>query len=230
METAPMPYQNAHVKITVFGTSCDGAEEWSTGFRMGQEGAGSGNFAIGAGFTDALLPLWQTFFTTGTTGISSNFKTTGIKAAVILPDGKTDLANVETKAYATPIAGGKASGIFPPQVALVAQLAAASPIGLGAKGRMYLPGVCHAMNSNGHISPTEAQNVANALRTFLDAAENATNSPGYVINASKGRPGVPFTAPIHRRVTSVRIGSVYDTQRRRRNGLTENYYSAAMVA
>lgn len=225
-----MPYQNAHVKISIFGTSCDGGEEWSTGFRMGQEGDGGGNFAIPAGFVDSVAAAWQTFFTTATTGINLTWKTVGVKAAIILPDGKTDLANISTYSYPAPIVGGRAGSPFPPQVSLVAQLAAASPVGLGSKGRMYLPGIAHPVNTNGHISVTEGQNVANNLRTFLDACETAPNSPGYVINASQGRPGVPFTAPVNRRVTQVRVGSVYDTQRRRRNGLQEQYWGAVLAA
>lgn len=225
-----MAYQNAHVKVTIMGTSCEGAEEWSTGFRMGQEGDGGGNFAIGAGFVDALLPLWSTFFTSATSYIHNSWKTTAIKASIILPDGKTDLANIVTVPYATPIAGGGSGSPYPPQISLVATLMAASPVGLGAKGRMYLPGVNAAVQSSGKLLSANVTNIANGLRTFLDAAENAANSPGYVINASKGRPGVPFTAPINRRVTAVRVGDVFDTQRRRRNGLTETYTSAAMVA
>lgn len=225
-----MAYQNAHVKITLFGSSMAGSEEWSTGFRMGQEGDGGGNFAIPAGFIDDLAAAWQTFFTAPTSGIHPGWKTDGVKAAIILPTGKTDLANVVTKPYATPISGGQNASILPPQIALVAQLAAASPIGLGSKGRMYLPGVSFGLNPNGQIGATDCQAIANNLRTFLDACESSANSPGYVINASQGRPGVPFTAPVHKRVTSVRVGSVYDTQRRRRNGLSETYYSAPLAA
>jgi hypothetical protein len=225
-----MAYANAHVKVTLFGTSCLGAEEWSTGFRMGSEDSGSGNFGIGDGFVNALLPLWQTFWSTTAHGVNASWLTTGIKAALILPDGKTDLANVVTVPYATPIAGGGATSPIPPQVSLVAQLAAASPIGLGSKGRMYLPGIGHTVQTSGKLTAAQTLAIANGLRTFLDAAESATNSPGYVINASKGRPGVPFTAPVNRRVTTIRVGDVYDTQRRRRNGLQESYSSASMAA
>lgn len=225
-----MAYENSHVKITLFGTCFDGAEEWSTGFRMGSEGAAGGNFAIGAGFVDALLPLWQTFFTSTAVDVSSRYNTTGIKAAIILATGQTDLNNVVTVPYGTPIVGGGGVAAHPPQISLVAQLAAASPIGLGSKGRMYLPGINIAVTSNGKIGLTDTQAVANALRTFLDGAESAVNSPGYVINASKGRPGVPFAAPVNRRVTQVKIGTVYDTQRRRRNALTEEYATAVLAA
>ena len=225
-----MPYANAHVKVTIFGTSCEGAEEWSTGFRMGSEDEGSGNFGINSAWLDAVLPLWQTYFTGVGNGFHSSFKTVGIKAAIILPDGKTDLANVLTKAYDTPISGQQGSAPYPPQVALVAQLAAASPVGLGSKGRMYLPGIALGIGNNGKLGSVQTALHANGLRTFLDGCENAANSPGYVINASKGRPGVPFTPPVNRRVTTIRVGSVYDTQRRRRNGLTEEYSSASMAA
>lgn len=225
-----MAYANAHVKVTIFGTSCGGAEEWSTGFRMGSEDGGSGNFGINADWLAAVLPLWQTFFKSAQSGFHQMWKTDGIKAAIILPDGKTDLANVLTLAYGAPISGASNLAAFPPQVALVAQLAAASPIGLGSKGRMYLPGIVHAIDGTGQIPGVLRQQVADGLKTFLDGAESAANSPGYVINASKGRPGVPFTAPVNRRVASVRVGSVYDTQRRRRNKLTETYSTSALAA
>lgn len=222
-----MAYANSHVKVTIFGTCFDGAEQWSTGFRMGTEDPGGGNFGIGDGFVDALLPLWQTFFTSTSVDVSSRYTTTGIKASLILASGATDIANIVTRPYTTPITGGGGVAAHPPQIALVAQLAAASPVGLASKGRMYLPGINIAVPSNGKIGLTDAQAIANALRTFLDAAESATNSPGYVMNASKGR---VFTPPVNKRVQSVRVGTVYDTQRRRRNQMTEEYATAAMAA
>lgn len=225
-----MAYANSHVKVTLFGTCFDGAEQWSTGFRMGSEDPGAGNFGIPAGFVDELLPLWQTFFTSTSVDVSSRYTTTGIKAAIILANGQTDPDEVVTVPYTTPIVGGGGIGAHPPQITLVAQLANSSPVGLGSKGRMYLPGINIAVTSNGKIGLTDTQAVANALRTFLDAAETTTNTPGYIINASKGRPGVPFAAPVNKRVHQVKIGTVYDTQRRRRNAMTEEYATALLAA
>lgn len=224
-----MAFANQHVKVTVFGTVFGGAEEWSTGFHMGSEDPGAGNFSINETWLAALLPLWQTFFTSATIAFHSTWKTVGIKAAIIKTDGKTDIDNVRTAAYGTPISGASASQLYPGQVSLVAQLAAASPVGLGAKGRMYLPATTTGVLTTGHISTTAAQDVANGLRTFLDGAESAANSPGYVMNTSQGRVS-PAAAPVNRRVTTVRVGTVLDTQRRRRNGLTETYMSAALAA
>jgi len=225
-----VPYANSHVKVTIIGDMFNGNEEWSTGFRIGSEDEGSGNFDVPQDWVDDVRDAWETFFEDSTSGVSNYFRTTTIKASVVLEAGNVDVDTVKTSNYTTPIYGGASGTVFPPQIALVAQLAAASPVGLGSKGRMYLPGVNFTLDANGYISGTNCTNVAENLRDFFDAIETATNSPGYIINASKGRPGVPFTAPVNKRVASVRVGSVYDTQRRRRNALTESYSSAALAS
>lgn len=223
-------YANSHVRVTIFGTHMDGNEEWQTGFHMGSEDSGGGNFDVPAGFCAALLPLWSTFFTSSSTAVINVCKTVGIKASVINgSDGHVDISTTQIATYSSPVAGTSTSPIFPAQIALVAQLRAAGT-GLGTKGRMFLPGIAHSMQGNGVISNANAQSVANNLRTFFDAAEAVTLNPGYVMNVSKGRVGVPFTAPLNKRVTSVRVGTVYDTQRRRRNGLAETYMGADLAA
>jgi len=40
---------------------------------------------------------------------------------------------------------------------------------------------------------------------------------------------VPFKASLANQVTGVKVGTVYDTQRRRRNNLVEIYSSAALA-
>lgn len=225
-----MAYANAHVKVVIFGDMYTGAEEWSTGFRIGAEDPGSGNFGVSQAWVDALKTPWSNFFSGATEGFSFRFRTLGIKASLILADGTTDLDEIKTSTYATPIVGGSASAGFPPQCTIVAQLRASSPVGLGAKGRMYLPGQSYGLDATGHLSGSDTARCALGLRNFLDAAETATDSPGYIINASKGRVGIPYAAPVNRRVTMVRVGDVVDTQRRRRNALTEAYAESSLVA
>jgi len=41
--------------------------------------------------------------------------------------------------------------------------------------------------------------------------------------------GVPFKAAEMNRVSAVRVGTVYDTQRRRRNKLVETYVNATLA-
>jgi len=225
-----MAYANAHVKVQIFGDMLNTNEIWTTSFRMGSEDAGGGNFGVNPLFVDAVKPLWQAVFTGATQNFSPRFRTLGIKAGVVQTDGKMDLDTIYTSTYATPISGGSSNPTFPPQCAIVVSLRAANPTGLGSKGRMYLPGFCAPIDASGQISSTDTTRLATDMKGFLDACEADTNSPGYVIIASQGRPGVPFAPPVHRRVTSLRVGSVYDTQRRRRNNLVESYAAQTMVA
>jgi len=224
-----MAYLNSHVKVTIFGDMFSGTEIWQTGFHMGSTDAGGGNFDVVESWVDALKPLWQNVFVGATQNFSGAYRTLGIKAGILKTDGHMDIDTIYTSTYATPIAGGSSNPSYPPQIAVVASLRAASPVGLGSKGRMFLPGFCAPIGSTGHILGTATQALANDLRTFFDAAESATNSPGVVMNASQGRVS-PAAAPVNRQVTSVRIGSVYDTQRRRRNALHESYSTANLSA
>lgn len=224
-----MAYANAHVKVTIFGDMLNSGEIWSTGFRMGQEDPAGGNFDVNHAWVDGLKALWQATFTGATQNFSPRFRTLGIKAGVVQTDGKMDLGTIYTSTYATPISGGSSGPTFPPQIAIVCSLRATNPTGLGSKGRMYLPGFNAAIDANGQISGTDTSRLATDMKAFLDGAESATNSPGYVMNCSQGRVGVPFAAPVNKRVTSIKVGSVYDTQRRRRNALVESYASQTLV-
>ena len=227
-----MAYANAHVKVTIFGDTFGGAEEWSTGFHMGSAEEGGGNFGVNADWVNTLAAAWQTFFTANGSGSPQYARTLGVKAGVVLPTGKFDLGTIIPRTYATPIAGGHPGTVYPAQCTLVASLESANRRDLGGKGRMYLP-TNFGVNGGGHINAVDAQACADLLRTFFDTIEDAAGSPGYVMIASQGRNptnGSTAAPPVNRRVTNVRVGDVIDTQRRRRNQLTETYYNATLSA
>lgn len=229
-----MAYANAHVKVTLFGDMLNGQEEWSTGFHMGSAEEGAGNFGVNSDWVNSVLGAWQTFFGANVNGFHSNFRTLGVKAGIVLPTGKYDLSNIVTRTYATPVAGGNtAVTLYPPQIALVASLESANRRDLGGKGRMFLPGIGWGISANGVIDVGAQTAVADGLRTFFDTIEDAAGSPGYVMIASQGRKAADGTVtapPVNRRVTNVRVGNVFDTQRRRRNGLVESYVNATLSA
>jgi len=223
-----MAYAHKVTRVTMFGTMFGGAEEWSTGFFLGSVG-GDAPAPTQAG-ADAIKGYWQTFFTAANSHISGDWKTEGVKLALFNTDGHTDLDNVKTSFYATPISGGEGGGSLPPQVSLSAQLASDVGRGLAAKGRMYLPGVRTPISSTtGKIGATEAGQIALTLKTFLDAVNGSIDAAGTVVLASKGRITGGGAAPVNAVVTKVRVGDVYDTQRRRRNGLTETYQTQTIV-
>jgi hypothetical protein len=221
-------YNYDTVRVTCFGDMLAGQEEWSTGFFMGKPDAAAVIPTQGA--ADAISAAWATFFATGSAGISNTYRSLGIKMAWF-PSGNdhSDPDKTIYSYHATPILGGNTGGSYPPQIALVASLDATPNRGLAGKGRMYLPGVNHAFDTTGAISSANRLATANALKTFFDTINASTTVSNDVINASKGRIGVPFANAISRKVTAVRVGSVYDTQRRRRNNLPEVYSTVAIV-
>lgn len=231
----PLPYAHAIHRVTISGTSFGGAEIWSTGFYIGHDDNDVGTPT--QLLADQIRTAWTTFFTSPAVEFNSKWKTTQIKVARILATGKTDLDNVVYAPYGTAIAGSFGSNTYPPQVSLAATLEVIGARGIAAKGRMYLPGIAKAIGENGQISSSEVLSVANGFKTFLDAVNVAASGDGGVILASQGRrtknaqgdyepvPGTAVNAVVNR----VRVGSVYDTQRRRRNDLVEQYQTATLV-
>lgn len=223
-----MAYAHKVVRVTIFGTMFSAAEEWSTGFFLGNEGSDAADPTTAG--ADMVRDAWETFFELSTSHISGDWKCEGVKLALLNEDGHTDLSNVVTSYYATPISGGEGGGSLPPQVSLSAQLASDIPRGPGAKGRMYLPGIRTPINSaTGKIGSTEATQVATALKNFFNTVNGSFDAPGQLVNASQGRLGIGGVAPLNATVTKVRVGDVYDTQRRRRNALTETYQTQVLT-
>ena len=96
-----MPFAHKVVRVTLFGSMYSGAEIWSTGFYYGASGADAADPSEAA--ADVVLNSWEDFFTATNTSISFNWKTHGVKLALLNTDGTTDTANVVQKTYTTAI-------------------------------------------------------------------------------------------------------------------------------
>ena len=124
--------------------------------------------------------------------------------------------------------GGAGSGTqFPPQVALVASLRTAQ-VGPHGRGRIFLPGAGAALSSSyGLVDPTRQASVTTAAAaffegcTFDDALGGPTAYPAVV-------PAAQSAPTAYALVNQIRVGSVFDTQRRRRRSLVETYTTAAV--
>lgn len=222
-----MAYANTVTRVTISGTCFGGAEHWSTGFFMGNVGADVlpptdlGAAAVGA--------AWETFFESFPASISSSYLTTGVKLATLNTDGSTKAGEVSYFYPSVPFAGGGGGVAFPPQVSLVASLRSDTPRGLASKGRMYLPGVNVGVGNGGKLAGSTVSALCDVLADFFTAVNGSIDATGSVILASEGSKP-PLVAPgISRMVTQVRVGDVYDTQRRRRNELVETYVSQPVL-
>jgi hypothetical protein len=221
-------YAHKVVRVTLSGTMLQGNEEWQTGFFMGRMSADA--TAPTQAFCDLVRDSWATFFTAANSVINSNFTFTQAKCALLATDTKYDTsADVVVSFPATAKTGAQGGAPLPPQIALVATLIGGSGKGLAGKGRMYLPGVCDPVGSNGRFNSLVAQNIANNLATFFNTLDASIDAPGHVINASMGTEKIAYINAKNVPVNGVRVGDVYDTQRRRRNSLSETYKTAVVT-
>lgn len=214
------------VHVTMSGAMLGGAEEWQTGFWVGQPDADAG--VPTQLFTDAVRNAWVTFFTDPAVNISSSYSFTQVKAARVNEAGKYDGTDTAISFPANAVNGPGAGSPLPPQIALVATLIAGSGKGLAGKGRMYLPGIKETVDGGGRLSAAYSQGVATKLAAFFNTINASFDIPGQVINASKGRSKLAGIGARSVPVNGVRVGDVYDTQRRRRNSLNETYKTAVV--
>lgn len=221
-------YAHRTHRVTMIGDCFGGQEEWNTGFYLGSETA---DLTPDPTLLEAqtIAGLWQTFFTAANAGISNDYRTIGVKVAQVGAAGNVDSSLTQFYNYPTAITGNNSGANFPPQISLVATLATIRARGHGSKGRMYLPGVMHSVDASGRIETANVVFIINLLKTFFDAVNAHADIPGVVVlNSAQVTTPVARAAVINE-IQSLKIGNVYDTQRRRRAQLQESYSTAALV-
>lgn len=217
------------VKVTLSGTMLGGGEIWQTGFYMGSPTQDAG--APSQAFADGVRDAWTTFWTANQSAISGGYLFNAVKCALLQKNGDYDTSVDVVNSYPTTAqAGGAGSLQLPPQIALTATLIGGSGKGLGGKGRMYLPGVYASIDGTGHISQTTCQSIATNLATFFNTVDGLSDRPGHAINVSRGHKSglIPGQGARNVYINGVRVGNVFDTQRRRRNALVETYSNAVV--
>lgn len=209
------------VKVSILGDCYNQGEEWSTGFWLAQL---SGNSVLPGDCAQQVATHWETFFKNAGTSVSNKYRTVSIKANLFGLDGKQITNPTQEYFYPIPIVGANAATPLPPQLTLVASLRNEVPRGDATHGRMYLPGINAAVDADARVSAVVAGNIGTNMKTLIDGVNGMTNGAGLrvVLASAKG-------AGTIRQVSKVMIGNLYDTQRRRRNGLTEGYTTHSVI-
>lgn len=221
------PLAHRTTRVSIMGTFAGGAEEWSTGFWFGYED-GDADLPDQA-LADGIRNAWQAFYTNAQSYFSSNFQCTVVKCSSVGTDGKSSAADTIYSTFPANVQGTSANHM-PPQIALVATLQSATARGVGSKGRMYLPGPGIELAAGGKLNAGKVSLLADQLGVFLTAV-NALPANNVILNASHGSLNpdgsvkIGGSAAVSKAVQTVKVGDVYDTQRRRRNGLSEVYIS-----
>jgi len=229
-------YAFPFARVTISGTVFNGAEEWSTGFQFGSETEGI--VELQSGGAALIAARWKTFMENGAHQISNAWRVTEVKVALINTNGTTDVDNIDYYNYPTVVTGGQGGTPWVPQITLAATMTSEYQRGLASKGRMYLPGVNSGIDAaTGKLGAAFTNTLNTGFKTFLDGVNQDEIGPGYIIIASKGHKtnaldenGHPvYENGRNARVTGCRIGDVYETQRRRRNGLAETYNTKVLA-
>lgn len=222
-----------HIRMTAYG-DLPGGEIFNFGLSLANpdsddgglgNGLWAGELVPGATVWDDLRDDLITFWADA--GVSGRAKLRGVKFASIGADGKyRDSPHERVIGGATGLSGGLSTATHANQVSLAVTTHSVGDLGR-VKGRFYLPVPGHALDTNGRIDTTLRDNLENNVKTFIN---NLNNEPGIdllnmqVVVASSGRrnpDGSVKFPPKNWVVNAVSVGLVPDTQRRRRNKLSE---------
>lgn len=157
-------------------------------------------------FADALTAAWGAGMASLTT---ADVDVTAAAAASIDPATEGQITRAEVVLALT---GTDVGEMLPFQCATVVSLLTASATRSG-RGRFYLPPLAASVLDGGRISAASLATLDTAWTAFFDSL----NTSGLTV-VVRNR-----ASHISTGVTSARVGDVIDTQRRRRNKLTETY-------
>jgi len=207
------PFDSTHLYVQ-WGGGLPGGESWSCGFRMWKSG-GSAE-ADGAACLVPVSAAIAAFHGRAASLIGTQAKLSFVKVNAISTAGTYLGSGTNEATYADDPGGGFPS-THPNQICLVASTTTGFSRGPAHRGRFYLPLPSITVGSDGRITDANAVQVDGSLATLLtDVNANGTGHVMTVMSRKAGAPG-------HRAVTGFEVGSVLDTQRRRRRSLVEVY-------
>lgn len=130
------------------------------------------------------------------------------------------LQDVISLALPASLPGTLAGNPLPPQLTGAVSLRSATP-GPKGRGRFYLPfGSTSILAADGLIPLVTRQDIVDNLQTYWTAVQSSAGSPNLVVWSR--------THGVMHDVTRIQMGSVWDTQRRRRSNLPESRYSVSI--
>lgn len=186
---------------------------------------------VGAGFSpddylnDQAAPAWASFMSSA--NLSNQCR---LRTLELFPIGSPDGNAVPAPPYAhgTPATltwtssypvGGSSSTQLPPQDSIAVSWKTGQ-VGPRGRGRMFLPSATSAALSGGHVATTPQSDITAAAVALLEGLAYTGSGIGSV-NVRPIVTGKPFEQ--YGVITQASVGSIVDTQRRRRNRLTEVY-------
>lgn len=193
--------------MTLEGTTPDG--NWS--FGLWTNNTGDDVSAALTKFQTAVAAMWAGDMDAY---ISDQVAYTSQKVVSVDPSSGRQIARADGTATD---AGADAGETLPPQVALAVTLRTALATRAG-RGRFYLPPFAVTQMDAGRLPSATQADVLDQVEQMFDSLIGNSHTPViYHRNQASTTP-----------ITTVAVGDVYDTQRRRRDSYVEAYVSAAL--
>ena len=218
-----MAITQSFIKLT-YGGSVAGEDVWSNSFNLETALADSAPQLFDDLDPNDFHTAANTFYRQSNLGLAAYNTFDYIKLALIGEDGK-QIGEPKIK-YFTGSINGNGPSSMAPQNSIVVTLGTGVPRGAGSKGRIYLPaGFADVTGSTGKLSTAACESIRDKTIVWIKSINAQTALTGYpaaVSVISTARPGLNLV------VDRVSVGNLVDTQRRRRNKLTEIYVEAPL--
>lgn len=219
-----MVYRAPFIKVSALGSLIGTEEIFSFGFHISNVGT-TGSVAELEEVQESTQQIAEaigTFFGGANNAVPNKWQLDSVKLAIIGVDGKYIETTAPTEyVFPTPIVGA-ANQATAAQLSAVVTLVSSKYKDPGKYNRFYVPTVGTSQAglvmeefrpeylATGTVAMIEAVNeITTAVSPTLEVAVVSNKGAGYTL-----------------RVENVRVGNVIDTQRRRRNKLTETYFEA----
>lgn len=201
-----MPYADAFVRMQMLFELLPG-EVASAGLSIGYDG---GAVVISDAEADDFAVAALNFWGAIKYGYAVNTRMVGTRFQLVGTDGHV---HQTVERVVTAIPGTSGQYPLPSETAVCLSLVTASA-GRSGRGRCYLPGPARdQINEDGRVLAAFQSDVADAAQAMGNDINDATH---FLAVASQTTAGI-------QPVTRVRVGDVFDVQRRRRDALIEDY-------
>lgn len=204
---------------TITGTASTQDEIWQCGVRL--DGDDSGFLSDPEAYLDDVGPALATWFADADSVMRGDAQLRWVKANNIAADGSYADPVTHVHDYGSPVAGGAAAGPMPAILTCCFSWTTAAARGPAHTGRIYPPVWLPAVGNEqvGESNRTAYANSGKALLLVLaNGFADVFGQPSVVSKVGSG---------YKRHINGVRVGSIIDVQRRRKNALPEVYSSVA---
>lgn len=217
-----MAYAWSYIKLTWGGSLANDEEIWTCGIHFANQNAdvlGGAWTSIDGTVMSNIANVIRTMHTTSGLAIPQGVKLEWVKVALIGRDGKYEQAPKEF-IFST-AAGGATSSPYAPQLSTVITLQSNKYKDPGKFNRYYVPSLGPIGASNYKYTKAMTDEMAEAHATMLDDLNDIFN--GLSGQMTLRAAAVNQKTASYEYITKVKVGSIVDTQRRRRNKLVEEY-------